>query len=122
MVSAIISSIEAGILPGTVIPKPLTDAEHRVIGWGIRRGERALFYSIPNHKNPERPYAKAVTESVWQQAYEQLKSTGKFGYSWFISAMPECFKIGACNFTTIGGIVMLLGIAERSASGIYRKL
>ena len=120
--SEIISSIEAEILPGAVIPKPLTDAEHRVTGWGIRRGERALIYSIPNHKNPSRPHAKGVTVSDWEQAYGQLMSTGKLEYSWFMSAMPECFKIGACNFTTIGGIFVLLRIAERSARGIYRKL
>ena len=93
-----------------------------MIGWGIRRGERALIYSISNHKNSSRPHAKGVTESDWEQAFERLMSTGKFQYSWFISAMPECFKFGPCNFTTIGGIFVLLGIAERSARGIYRKL
>ena len=79
--SGIISRIEAAIEPGTVIPKPLTDTEHRVTGWGIRRGERALVYSIPNHRNPARPHAKGVTVSDWEQAYEHLMSTGKFEYS-----------------------------------------
>ena len=118
----IIGRIEAAIEPGTLIPKPVTEAEHRVTGWGVRRGERALIYSMPNHSNPARPHAKGVTVSDWEQAYEQLMLTGKFEYSWFISAMPECFKIGPCNFTTIGGVFTLLGIAERSARGIYRKL
>lgn len=63
-----------------------------------------------------------MTESNWEHAYEQLMSTGKFEYSWFISTMPECFKIGACNFTIIGGIIVPFGIAERFARGIYRML
>ncbi len=119
--SAIIDRIEAEILPRTVIPKPQTDEEHRVKGWGVRRGERALVYSIPNRRTPARPYAKGVTVSDWEQAYEQLMSTGPLAYSWFKSAMTECCKSGACNFTTIGGVFVLLGIAVRHGRGVYRK-
>ena len=86
-----------------------------------RRGERALVYSIPNRRNPSRPYAKGVNVSDWEQAYEQLMSTGSLEYSWFRSSMAECCKSGACNFTTIGGVFVLLGIAVRLGRGVYRK-
>ena len=119
--SGIIGRIENEILPGTVIPKPQTDREHRVKGWGVRRGECALIYTIPNHCTPSQPYAKGVTVSDWEQAYEQLMSSGTLKYSWFKSAMAECSKSGPCNFTTIGSVFMLLGIAVRHGQGVYRK-
>ena len=53
--SGIIGKIEAAIEPGTIIPKPLADGEHRVTGWGIRRGERALIYSMPNRQESRAP-------------------------------------------------------------------
>ena len=52
--SGIISRIEAEITPGTIIPKPETDREYCVKGWGGRRGERALVYWVPNFKKPAR--------------------------------------------------------------------
>ena len=36
--------------------------------------------------------------------------------------MTECSKTDPCNFTTIGGIFVLLGLAARDGRGIYRKL
>ena len=119
--SVIIDRIETEILPRTIIPKPRTEEGHRVMGWRVRRDERALVYSIPNRRNPSRPYAKGVTVSDWEQAHEQLMATGSLEYSWFKSAMAECCKIGACNFTMIGRVFMLLGIAVRHGRGVYRK-
>ena len=55
----IIGRIEYEILPWRVIPKPQTYGEHRVMGWGVRRCERALIHTIPNRRTPSRPYAKA---------------------------------------------------------------
>ena len=101
--SGIISRIEYEILPRTVILKPQTDGEHRVMGWGVR------------------PYAKGMTVSDWEQAYEQLMSTGTLEHSWFKPAMAECSKSGPCNFTMIGGVFALLGIAVCHGRGVYRK-
>ena len=120
-VSAIVERIEAEVPPRTVIPKPRTDKEHRVLGWGVRRGERALVYTIPNRRNPSRPYTKGVTVSDWDRAYRQLMSRGTLEYSWFRSEMAECCKAGPCNFTTVGGVFVLLGLAERRGLGVYRK-
>ena len=54
----IISKIFAAVLPRAVIPKPQTDREHRVKGWGTRRRERALIYRIPNVRKPSHPHQK----------------------------------------------------------------
>ena len=101
----------ARIEPGTVIPKPRAKGEFVVKGWGSRRGERALIYKIPNNKNPDRPYEKGVTVSELKQAYEKVVNSGEFSSRWFKENMTECSKEGSCNFTTIGGIFELLGIA-----------
>ena len=121
LMSAVIDRIETECPPRTVIPKPDTDREYRVLGWGVRRGERALVYTIPNRRNPLRPYTKGVTISDWEQAYGQLMSNGSLEYSWFRSKMAACCKSAPCNFTTIGGVFVLLGIAVRQGRGVYLK-
>lgn len=118
----IIDRLEAEIPAGCLIPKPETDAEYRVKGWGTRRGERALVYFIPNHRDESKPHQKGVTLSEWKRAYERLESTGELRRSWFMEALPACHKEGPCNFTTIGGVFVKLGLAVRSGRGTYRKV
>lgn len=107
------------IASGTVIPKIEAKSDFIIKGWGNRRGEEALIYTIPNHKEPSRPYEKGITASEWMRAYQQLKNYGEFSRDWFDKNMPECAKEGACNFTTIGGIFQLLGIAVYHKRGAY---
>ena len=118
----LIERLEAEFEPGRLIPKPETDTEYRVKGWGRRRGERALIYSIPNRKDKSRPYHKGVTVSEWKRAYERLVSAGELRRSWFRSALPACHREGSCNFTTVGGVFVLLGLAVREERGAYRKV
>lgn len=118
--SKIIDRIEAEIVPGTAIPKPETDGEYLVKGWGRRRGERALVYTIPNHGNPSYPHEKGIAVSEWDHAFDRLMSTGELRHSWFKVTMPACNTEGSCNFTTIGGIFTLLGLAVREERGAYR--
>ena len=117
----IIGRIEDWALPGAAIPKPETDCVYQVKVWGRRRGERELIYFIPNHKNPRHPYEKGVTVSEWQQAYSRLASEGELRHSWFKCSMVPCSKEGDCNFTTIGGVFVALGIAVRHGRGVYRQ-
>ena len=119
--TGIIDRLEAEIAPGTPIPKPETDETYRVKGWGVRRGERALIYFIPNRKHKTKPYQKSVTVSDWKLAWKRLDSTGELRKSWFTSALPGCSGEGSCNFTTIGGVFQLLGLAVRDGRGTYRK-
>lgn len=117
----IIGMIEDWASPGVEIPKPETDRAYRVKGWGNRRGERALVYSIPSRANRKYAQEKGVTESEWIQAYDQPVLNGELRHSWFRSAMAGCCKEGSCNFTIIGGVYVALGIAARQERGVYRK-
>jgi hypothetical protein len=116
----ILAEIERKIAPGTIIPKPQGRADFVVKRWGVRRGERTLIYTIPNHKTPTRPYEKGITVSEWLQAFERLTHAGDFSRPWFERSMPTCAKEGSCNFTTIGGIFEILGYATYDR-GIYRS-
>ncbi len=116
----ILAEIERQILPGTIIPKPKARDDFIVKGWGVRRGERTLIYTIPNHKTPSKPYQKGITVSEWGQAFEHLTDAGDFSRSWFERSMPACAKEGGCNFTTIGGVFELLGYATYDR-GTYRS-
>jgi hypothetical protein len=117
----ILEKIESDIKPGTIIPKPEAKADFIVKEvWGFRRGEHALIYTIPNHKTPTKPYQKGITVSEWVRAFEHLTDAGDFSRAWFKRSMPKCAEEGGCNFTTIGGIFVLLGHAtyERAT---YRR-
>src|SRR6516162_2115079 len=104
----ILAEIEGNITPGTMIPQPRNPAGFVVKGWGLRRGERALIYTIPNRNRPSKPYQKGITVSDWIQAFQHLADSGDFSRSWFERSMPMCSKEGNCNFTTIGGVFELL--------------
>ena len=107
---------------GTVIPKPAAKQPFKVKGVGTRRGEPALIYYVPNHKNPKKPNQKGINISEIETAYKQLVSNGTFTREWFRNNMPACNAEGGCNFTTIGGFFILLGEAEYIGNGEYRRL
>ena len=113
--------IERQAMPGTVIPKPEAHGDFLVKGWGRRRGERALIYTIPNHRDKKRPYQKGIAESEWIKAFNQLNDNGEFARKWFRCAMADCNTEGSCNFTTIGGIFELIGAARYVRRGTYQK-
>lgn len=118
----IIEQIRRIALPGTVIPKPDAKADFKVKGWGRRRGECALIYFVPNHENPRSPYENGITESEWEQAYQQIIKNGEFSRRWFEQNMEACNDEGGCNFTTIGGIFELLGIAYYERPAYMRNI
>jgi hypothetical protein len=108
-----------GLKEGTAIPKPKATAEFKIKGWGKRRGELALTYCIPNHKGPERPLVKGITVTEFKRAYNQLLESGQFTRRWFNTNLEFCAKEGSCNFTTIGGIFQLIGLANYARPGTY---
>jgi hypothetical protein len=57
--------------PGTIIPKPRAKAQV-VKRIGIRRGETALIYLVPNHRNPRKPHQKGINVLEFEKAYQQL--------------------------------------------------
>ena len=106
---------------GATIPKPAAAGNFRVKGLGKRRGEEALIYLIPNHSNPRKPHEKGITASEFERAYARLHSAGELTKQWFKKHLPECDAEGPCNFTTVGGIFVLMGEAVYEARGKYRK-
>ena len=108
---------------GTVIPKPESEKDFTVKGVGMRRGEEALIYRIPTNNLEKYPngHEKGVTFTEFYKAYTVLQETSSFTREWFNENLPECAKDGGCNFTTIGGIFKLLGIAAYSKSGTYTR-
>jgi len=120
--ASVLADIERLIRPGTAIPKPESEGNSVVKRlWGTRRGQPALVYSMPNHKNPAAPHEKGVNKPEWVQAAKHLAVAGNFTRSWFNEAMRECKDEGDCNFTTIGGVFELLGYAVYERPAVYRK-
>ena len=118
---SLLDEILASFPPGTEIPKPEAKAPFRIKGEGVRRGERALIYTIPNHSDPSRPHEKGVTASELESAYEQLLAARRLTRTWFNDYLYECAAEGSCNFTTIGGLFELLGDAEYRGRATYRS-
>jgi hypothetical protein len=111
-----------GLSPGTVIPKPEAKGDFTIKGWGRRRRQPALVYFVPNHRNPEKPTEMGINTLEWEQAYQQLLDTGEFTRKWFNFRLARCANEGSCNFTTIGGIFSLLGLATYEPKGVYRSV
>jgi len=105
--------------PGTTIPKPLATKPFRVKGVGKRRGEDALIYFIPNHTDPSRPYEKGVTRSELEQAHDELRRSNGISRAWFNRELRTAAAEGGCNFTTIGGLFQLIGVARYASIGRY---
>ena len=114
--------IEERFVPGAIIPKPVSEFEYYVKGWGIRRGQRALIYYIPNHKNPAKPYEKGITISEFQIALERIQNEEDLTRKWFKENLIRCNKEGGCNFTTLGGIFQKLSYVEYVGNGVYKSL
>lgn len=107
---------------GTVIPKPQSKHDFTISHWGIRRSQEALIYNIPNQKNPDKPFKKGVTIEEFKHASEHLVQHGDFTRKWFNKHLEACAYEGGCNFTTIGGIFVLIGIAKYTSTGTYLKI
>jgi len=114
--------IRAAAPPSTVIPKPAARRPFRVAGDGIRRGQPALIYTIPNHTDRRRPYQKGVTWQELERAYAQLVRTGELTTDWFRRHLAGCYEEGSCNFTTVGGLFELLGEATYQRRGVYVRI
>ena len=117
----ILDRILQEISPDAIIPKPAARESFTIKGEGRRRGERALVYRIPNHSDPEKPHEKGVTATELEDAHTELIRTGRLTRTWFNDQLSACADEGACNFTTIGGLFILLGEAEYAERGIYRR-
>jgi len=106
---------------GTKIPKPTAEGTFTIKGEGTVQGERAIVYTIPNRKDPDRPGQKRVTASQLENAYGQLLRTGELTRDWWNDHARLSESEGGCNFTTVGGLLELLGEAEYARRDMYRR-
>ena len=113
----ILRQIKSTLKPEATIP----GTDYVVKAYGKRRGEDALVYRIPNSRDPKKPAEKGINESEWQRAYGQLMQAGEFTRKWFNDALPECAAGQPCNFTVIGNVFVLLGIANENGRGNYTR-
>ncbi len=107
--------------PGTVIPKPRAKKPYVVVRWGRSRGEDALVYKIPPRSASRHPAEKAVPASAFEAAWKMLMETGQITHKWFARTFPAVEAGGSCNFTTLGGIFVLLGEAVYDGPGVFRR-
>ncbi len=103
---------------GGKIPKPEAKGAFCIKGMGMRRGEEALIYTIPSHTG-RKPYEKGITITEFSVAQTELNRTGMLTRTWFNENLPACSKEGGCNFTSIGGVFEMLGLASYGNRGNY---
>lgn len=109
--NSITEKIKAHIKIGTVLPKPKAKSEFHFLGWCISGNEEAISYSIPNHKDPQNPYKKYIRKSELEKSYGEFVKNGYISRQWFKVELSKLAKKAPCSFTTIGGILVLLGEA-----------
>ena len=96
--------------PGTRIPKPGSDRRYEIKGWVSVNGEERIAYTVAN---------KAIPISWLRKSLGELSRTGRLESAWFRRAFYKGKDLGGCNFTTVGGLFQLIGIAKYSRPGVY---
>ena len=75
----------------------------------------SFYYSIGSSRT------KAVPFGTLYAAYQRLTETGTFSRTWYKETFPAEARSRPCNFTTIGGVLVVLGFAEYMENGVYRR-
>lgn len=75
----------------------------------------SFYYSIGSSS------IKAVPFDTLYAAYRRLTETGTFSRAWYKETFPAEAEDYPCNFTTIGGVLVVLGFAEYIENGVYRR-
>jgi len=117
----ILQRIRAAAKPATQIPKPQSTDIYTVVGWGQSRGEKALVYRLPTKSGTKKASEKRITESAFVAGFEVLQKSGELTREWFKRNFPALERDGGCNFTTLGGILELIGEAQYAGPGVYKK-
>ncbi len=110
----------AKLAAGTKLPKPESKRTYTIKEVGIKDGERAVAYTIPRKDGAKS--TKWITNSQLEAAYAELCRVGEIAKSWWTEHIAHGRDDGGCNFTTFGGLLILLGEAERIGRGKYRRV
>lgn len=92
-----------------------------VVGWGWSRNEDALVYRLPMRPGTKKASEKRIRSSAFVEAFRVLQGTGRLTRTWFARRFPDLERDGSCNFTTLGGVFVLLGEARYIGSGEYER-
>src|ERR1017187_2252716 len=95
---------------GTSIPKVESTKNYQIKAWYYKDGEEQFSYTVAN---------KAFPVSWICGCFEELRKTGELRTAWFRESFYDGEDLGGCNFTTIGGLFILIGIAKRARKGLY---
>lgn len=119
----IIDEIKKVAKVGVRIPKPKEDSDYRVKEWvqGVE-GREVLRYSFPTRSNPNKLYTKPITEGELTASYNKLIDTGELRTKWYKQKFSDIYCKHPCNFTTIGGVFVLIRKAKYVKRGLYEKI
>lgn len=95
----------------TPVPKPKGKT---VLTMNDKIGQDRFQYTFGTGHKKSIPFATLFG------CYEKLTTDEKFTRQWFGTEFKAEHSSSPCNFTTIGGIFVKMGIAEYFGNGIYK--
>ncbi len=111
--------VERLVREKAIVPKPQSTETYRLVRIGKSRGARALVYELPKRPESKRVSTKRIPLPVIEECAHRLFCTGSIKRTWFAEHYPQLESDGTCNFTTVGGVLQLLGLARYSGLGEY---
>jgi hypothetical protein len=105
--------------PEMPIPKPDKSKPYVVVGLGTKNGKPALEYMIPPKCPDAKPNKKKILRDEWEHACEHIERDGVYTRQTWAERFPTQASSCPCNFTTIGGLLEVAGLARRNALGSY---
>jgi hypothetical protein len=96
---------------GTPIPKPVSGRVYRIEGWFVvDDGTEKLRYIVAEKSLP-----------VWwiRESFERLAGAGALRTRWSRDRFYNGSDLGGCDFTTVGGLLTLIGDARYSGRGLF---
>jgi hypothetical protein len=85
---------------GMIIKKPTKETEI------VKKDDGGIYYKIGTSN------MKKVTYKEIELAYTQLEENGFIERAWFNKKFEKISKTSPCNFTTIGGVFLTLGLVR----------
>ena len=118
----LLRDVERLVQDQKVVPKPQSPETYRLVSIGESRGARALVYELPKRPGSKSVSTKRIPLSAIEECASRLLETGSLTRTWFVEHYPKLEKDGTCNFTTVGGVLQLLGLARYSGPGEYASV
>ncbi len=108
--TVLVSEIKSKLPIGTRIPRPRKDTV--IIDYRYIKGVECLSYRIGSDDEGQ------LTKMDFDIAYSKLMNQSSITRDWFYATR----NTKPCDYTTLGGIFILLGIATYIGKGTYIKL